>query len=124
MINFEFSVYLSGLHQIKTRVFVGSVLHITPLQPVLCNVGVSGERRRSAARLSSPGPGVSGVHILPGERAGMTTIKMTEEICPKCAMRRKRVLGYVQEGKVLKVVLSIKFIWGRDILYPRPSKID
>ena len=44
MINAEISVYLSGLHQIKTRVFVGSVLHITPLQPVLCNVGVSGER--------------------------------------------------------------------------------
>ena len=57
-----------------------------------------------------------------GER--ITTIRMTAEIFPKCATRRKWVLGYVQEGKVLKVVLSIKFIWGRDILYPRPSKID
>ena len=103
MINFEFSVYLSGLHQIKTRVFVGSVLlYITPLQPVLCTVGVSGERELSPGGVCSPSvitrPGVSRVHILPGERAGLTTIKMTEEICPQCAMRRKRVLGYVQEG--------------------------
>ena len=133
MINAEISVYLSGLHQIKTRVFVGSVLHITPLQPVLCNVGACLERGSyvqeevcSPSVITRP-RSVRSAHFTRRERAesGMTTIKMTaEEIFPKCAMRRKRVLGYVQEGKVLKVVLSIKFIWGRDILYPRPSKID
>lgn len=118
------SVYLSGLHQIKTRVFVGGwglvycVLHIT----VLCNVGVTEEvctpsvitrlRLRSAHFTESR-----------QERRDHDN-QMTAQIFPKCAMRRKWVLGYVQEGKVLKVVLSIKFIWGRDILYPRPSKID
>ena len=117
------SVYLSGLHQIKTRVFVGGW---DLLPGVLCTAVLYcvmwAWLRRSAPRLSSPGSG-SGVHIL--QRAGeITTIKMTAQIFPKCAMRRKWVLGYVQEGKVLKVVLSIKFIWGRDILYPRPSKID
>ena len=80
-------------------------------------------RRRSAPRLSSPAPD-SGVHIYKERGERITTIRMTAEIFPKCATRRKWVLGYVQEGKVLKVVLSIKFIWGRDILYPRPSKID
>ena len=67
-------------------------------------------------------PRLRSAHLERGER--ITTIRMTAEIFPKCATRRKWVLGYVQEGKVLKVVLSIKFIWGRDILYPRPSKID
>lgn len=84
-------------------------------------------RRRSAARLSSPG---LEVYILPGERESRVRDDNNQddgrgnipEMCD--AMQRKRVLGYVQEGKVLKVVLSIKFIWGRDILYPRPSKID
>ena len=68
------------------------------------------------------------MYVITGERREESqdhnSQMMEEEIFPKCAMRRKWVLGYVQEGKVLKVVLSIKFIWGRDILYPRPSKID
>ena len=98
-------------------------MYCTPC--VLCNVGGPGEERAGPEEVCTPSV-ITSHRLRSAEERGerITTIRMAAEIFPKCATRRKWVLGYVQEGKVLKVVLSIKFIWGRDILYPRPSKID
>ena len=99
------------------------VLHCTA-HYTLCNVGGPGEERAGQEEVCTPSV-ITSHRLRSAEERGEDHNNQDDgEIFPKCATRRKWVLGYVQEGKVLKVVLSIKFIWGRDILYPRPSKID